>query len=136
MQSVSSNAVAQAFSWQNPSLNQALADFGFQFTAGYSGNFSISVYAKTNNLLVVEVDLTNLAGSKIGTSGTATIGICNIRPKNATGGYGITTTAIDYTKTSAQIRMGIMTDGKFCVFESMGVTSGGNAIRGCLVIPI
>jgi hypothetical protein len=77
-----------------------------------------------------------LAGSNIGTSGTATIGICNIRPKNATGSYGITTTAIDYTKTSAQIRMGIMTDGKFCVFESNGVTSGSNAIRGCLIIPI
>ena len=135
-QPATSGGVAQAFSWQTPSLNQALADFGFQFKTGYSGTFSISVYAKTNNLLVVEVDLTNLAGSNIGTSGTATIGICNIRPKNATGDYGITTTAIDYTKTSAQIRMGIMTDGKFCVFESNGVTSGSNAIRGCLVIPI
>lgn len=136
MQSVTSNAVAQAFSWQTPSRSQALADFGFQFTTGYSGTFSISVYAKTNNLLIVGVDITNLTGANIGTASTSTIGACNIRPKNEVGDYGIITVAIDYTKTSTQIRMGLMADGRFCIFESLGVTSGSNAIRGCLVIPI
>ena len=136
MQSVSSNAVAQALSWQTPNLAQALVDFGFQLNTGYSGTFGINIYAKTNNLLIVGVEFTNLAGTNIGTRSTAVVGTCNIRPKNGVGTYGVTTTAIDYTKTSTQIRLGLMTDGRFCFFESVGVTSGSNAIMACLVIPI
>ena len=136
MQSVSSNAVAQAFSWQTPSLNQAKADFGFQFKSGYTGTFGISFYAKTSNLLIVGIEFSNIGGEKIGTASTAIVGDCNIRPKNAVSDYGVTTVAIDYLKTSTQIRLGIMIDGRFCVFESIGVTSGSNAIRACLVIPI
>ena len=135
MQSVSSNAVAQAFSWQEYNIAEALSYIGFQFINGYSGDFSIDSCVKTSNLLIMSVAINNVQGSNIGTSNTAVIGTTNIRPKS-TGTYGATAIAIDYRKTSAQVRLGLFSNGNFLILESNGVTSGSNAIRGCMVIAI
>ena len=135
MQSVSSNAVARSQEWQEYSTTEALSYIGFQFINGYSGDFTVDSFVKTSNLIIMSVAINNVQGTNIGTSQTSVIGTTNINPKSSST-YGITAIAIDYRKTSAQIRLGLFPNGNFLILESNGVTSGSNAIRGCLVIPI
>jgi len=136
MQSVSSNAVARTLEWELFTQSQALADFGFQFNSDYSGTFGIDCYSKTSNLLIVSLSFGNVSGQNIGTNGTAIIGTCNIRPKSVAYDYGVTGTGLDYLKTGASVRMGIMRDGRVAILESYGSTNGSNALRATLVVPI
>lgn len=136
METITSNAVAQALEWQTLSKAEAEAYFGFQFASGYSGSVGVDTFAKSANLLIMSLYLDNISGSYIGTTSTAVIGTCNIRPKNSAGQYGAMAVAIDYNQTSSQIRLGIFTDGRFGILESRGVTNGNNAIRVFFVIPI
>jgi len=135
---ITSGGVASALTWIVKDKSEAESYFNFNWASGYSGTFNVDTFAMLGDkLLIIGVALDNVSGGTIGTSGTAVVGTCSIRPKTIMSNlYACNFPAIDYSRSNAQIRIGIMGNGDFCVMESVGVSAGSNHIRGTLVVPI
>jgi len=78
----------------------------------------------------MRISINNISGTNIGTSSRAAVAQTDIYPA-----CNIQAIFIDYRASSAQVRVVLTTDGTFYLYESIGVTSGNNAIRGMLIIP-
>lgn len=95
--------------------------------SGYSASLATLLnVTKRGNITCADVVISDIGGDNIGTTFTALIGSCSLRPI-------VTTQAVLIEYNSQKpTRLEISPSGNISILESGGITSGTNAIRGVI----
>ena len=113
---------------ENNNITQGLNDIKIDLNKGYTAdNAALSNVYKVGKIYFVTIEIMNISGNYIGTTGSAYIGRINILPKKNTSFI-----LNDYLN-NAILRCFLREDGTISIGESTGVVQGNNACIGELI---